>query len=125
MKTLHMAGLILALLVPLSVSAADAADKDPVTGLIRAAGWEMVRNNCTACHSAGLVTQNSGSRNHWLGLIRWMQATQNLWQFDETTEKAILDYLATHYGVKGGARREPLPKELLPINPYKADAGSS
>jgi len=122
MKTLPLAGLMLALALPVSSLA---AEKDPNTGLILADGWEAVRNNCTACHSAGLVTQNSGSRNYWLGLIRWMQATQNLWQFDAETETAILDYLATHYGVKEGARREPLPKELLPANPYKAEAGSS
>ncbi len=121
MKTLALTGLVLTLMFPLSAS----AEKDPATGLILADGWETVRNNCTACHSASLVTQNSGSRNHWLGLIRWMQATQNLWQFDATTEKTILDYLATHYGVKEGARREPLPKEMLPVNPYKTEAGSS
>ncbi|GAA0794158.1 hypothetical protein [Marinobacterium sediminicola] len=122
MKTLPLAGLVLALLVPLPVVA---AEKDPNTGLIMAEGWETVRNNCTACHSAGLVTQNSGSRNYWLNLIRWMQATQNLWQFDTATEKTILDYLSTQYGVKEGARREPLPRELMPENPYKADAKSS
>lgn len=117
MKTLPLAGLMLALMVPLPVLA---ADKDPGTGLVLADGWEAVRNNCTACHSAGLVTQNSGSRNYWLNLIRWMQATQNLWQFDPATEKTILDYLSTHYGVKEGARREPLSPELMPVNPYKA-----
>ncbi|MBP0049157.1 hypothetical protein H9C73_10445 [Marinobacterium sp. AK62] len=122
MKTLPLAGLALALLIPLH---APAAEKDPQTGLIVAEGWETVRNNCTACHSAGLVTQNSGSRNHWLGLIRWMQDTQNLWQFDPKTEETILDYLSTHYGVKEGARREPLPRELMPVNPYKAEATSS
>ncbi len=121
MKTLALTGLVLTLMVPVSAF----AEKDPTTGLVLAEGWETVRNNCTACHSASLVTQNSGSRNHWLGLIRWMQATQNLWQFDAVTEKTILDYLATHYGVKEGARREPLPKEMLPINPYKTEAGSS
>lgn len=122
MKTLPLAGLVLALLMPLPVAA---AEKDPNTGFIIAEGWETVRNNCVACHSANLVTQNSGSRNYWLNLIRWMQATQNLWQFDAATEKTILDYLSTHYGVKEGARREPLPRELMPVNPYKVETGSS
>ncbi len=122
MRTLPCAGLMLALLMPLPVMA---AEKDPATGFILADGWEVVRNNCTACHSASLVTQNSGSRNYWLNLIRWMQATQNLWQFDTATEKTILDYLSAQYGVKEGARREPLPRELMPENPYKMDAESS
>ncbi|MBR9829701.1 MAG: hypothetical protein GYB41_13855 [Oceanospirillales bacterium] len=122
MKTLPLAALVLALLMPLP---AIAAEKDPDTGLILADGWEVVRSNCTACHSAGLVTQNSGSRNYWLGLIRWMQATQNLWQFDAATEKTILDYLSTHYGVKEGARRQPLPREFMPVNPYKMDVDRS
>lgn len=122
MKILPLAGLGLVLLVSVPTLA---TEKDPDTGLVMAAGWEVVRNNCTACHSAGLVTQNSGSRNYWLGLIRWMQATQNLWQLDSATEKTILDYLSTHYGVKEGARREPLPRELRPINPYKGDDSTS
>lgn len=122
MKTLPLVGLTLALLMPLS---AMAAEKDPDTGFILADGWEVVRNNCTACHSASLVTQNSGSRNYWLNLIRWMQATQNLWQFDTATEKTILDYLSAQYGVKEGARREALPRELMPENPYKTDASRS
>ncbi len=115
--------LMLALLAP--VAPVPAAEKDPETGFIVAEGWETVRNSCTACHSAKLVTQNSGSRNRWLELIRWMQATQGLWQFDAATEKTILDYLSTQYGSKEGARRPPLPRALLPDNPYKPKLTSS
>ncbi|MBB3189793.1 hypothetical protein [Halomonas cerina] len=101
-----------------------AQQTDPDTGLVMAEGWQTVRNNCTACHSANLVTQNSGSRNHWEKLIRWMQDTQGLWQFQPETEATILDYLAKHYGPKEGARRPPLPRHLMPDNPYSTIAES-
>lgn len=113
--------------LPLTAAAQDgeAPQKDPQTGLIMADGWETVRSNCTACHSAKLVTQNSGSRNHWQYLIRWMQDTQGLWEFDAETESTILDYLAEHYGPKEGARRPPIPRALMPDNPYSTVAESS
>jgi hypothetical protein len=105
--------------------AAGAQEKDPDTGLIMAEGWETVSSNCTACHSASLVTQNSGSRNHWEKLIRWMQDTQGLWKFQAETETTILDYLAENYGPKEGSRRPPLPRAFMPDNPYStvADPG--
>lgn len=112
--------------LPLATAAqeGESPPKDPETGLIQAEGWETVRTNCTACHSARLVTQNSGSRNHWQYLIRWMQETQGLWEFDAETESTILDYLAEHYGPKEGARRPPIPRALMPDNPYSTVAES-
>ncbi|MEQ6918432.1 hypothetical protein [Halomonas aquatica] len=104
--------------------AAGAQEKDPASGLIMAEGWETVLGNCSACHSTKLVTQNSGSRNHWQYLIRWMQEKQGLWQFDAETESTILDYLAENYGPKEGARRPPLPRALMPDNPYSTVADS-
>ncbi|MGM0983783.1 MAG: hypothetical protein ACQEXG_10195 [Pseudomonadota bacterium] len=103
---------------------AGAQETDPDTGLVKAEGWETVRNNCTACHSAKLVTQNSGSRNHWQYLIRWMQDTQGLWEFEDETEGTILDYLAEHYGPKEDTRRPALPRTLMPDNPYPTVADS-
>ncbi|MDW7748686.1 hypothetical protein [Halomonas sp.] len=104
--------------------AAGAQETDPDTGLVKAEGWETVRNNCTACHSAKLVTQNSGSRNHWQYLIRWMQDTQGLWEFQAETEATILDYLAEYYGPKEDTRRPALPRTLMPDNPYPTVADS-
>lgn len=102
----------------LSATTVQAAETDPATGFIIAPGWETVRNSCIACHSAGLVTQNSGDREHWLSLIRWMQDSQGLWPFDPATEETILEYLSTYYGVKKGGRRLPLTADQLPVNPY-------
>lgn len=114
--------LAIVMLAPLGSAA---QETDPDSGLVMAEGWETVKANCTACHSARLVTQNRGSRNHWEHLIRWMQDTQGLWQFQPDTEATILDYLAEHYGPKAGARRPPLPPQLMPDNPYSrsGDAG--
>ena len=60
---------------------------DPVTGLVMTGDWEIVRANCVACHSARLITQQRGSAQQWLTMIRWMQKKQNLWQFDPATEE--------------------------------------
>lgn len=109
------------LVLGLSVTSVVAAEKDPATGFIIAPGWETVRNNCVACHSAGLVTQNSGSRAHWLSLIRWMQDGQGLWSFDPATEDTILEYLSSYYGPREGARRPALRIDQLPPNPYRTD----
>ena len=95
---------------------------DPSSGLIIDEGWELVRGHCAACHSARLVTQNRGNRQTWEDMIRWMQETQGLWPLDAVTENAILDYLARNYAPRAGARRAPLPAELMPLNPYEPKA---
>ncbi len=83
-----------------------------------AGDWELVRNNCVACHSPKLVTQQRGSRAQWLKMIRWMQESQNLWQFDPDTESRILDYLAEYYPPREQSRRAPIAPGLMPRNPY-------
>lgn len=102
-----------------------AQELDPDSGLVKAEGWQITKANCTACHSAKLVTQNSGTRNHWQSLIRWMQETQGLWEFQPEMENTILDYLAEHYGPKEDSRRPALPRTLMPDNPYPTIADPS
>ena len=89
---------------------------DPATGLIIAGDWSLVRNHCVACHSARLITQQRGTADQWLGIIRWMQATQNLAQFDPSTEAKIVGYLATYYPPGKRRRRAPVPRALMPAN---------
>jgi hypothetical protein len=96
-----------------------AEEIDTATGLIKAQGWDTVRNNCIACHSTKLITQNHGSRNRWEAIIEWMQVTQGLQQFDVETQDTILTYLATYYGPKKDARRALLDPHLMPKNPYQ------
>ena len=103
--------LLFILLLP---AVASAADIDPTSGLIRNPGWEQVRAHCGGCHSHALVTGQRADRNTWLDIIRWMQATQNLWQFQPEVETQILDYLAANYPPQSNRRRAPIPPSLLP-----------
>lgn len=103
-------------------AAATEIELDAYTGLKMADNWELVRNNCIACHSPKLITQQSGSAAQWLHMIRWMQAKQNLWQFDPETEEKIISYLATNYPPQEDRRRAAISPDLMPPNPYAPPA---
>jgi len=112
---------LLSVAVLLAASAfanADNVELDPFTGLKMAGDWELVRNNCIACHSPKLITQQRGSKAQWLNMIRWMQKKQNLWQFDPDTEDRIIGYLAGNYPPQADRRRAAIPPDLMPPNPY-------
>ena len=109
---------LLALLVAASAGAAE-PEVDAFSGLKMAGDWELVRNNCVACHSARLITQQ------WLGMIRWMQEKQNLWQFDPEVESRIVAYLAEYYPPAKERRRGAIPPDLMPPNPYAPTTDSS
>lgn len=101
----------------LIIFGADAEDKfklDKETGLIIDKGFTIVKANCTACHSAALVTQNRMSRETWLETIRWMQKTQGLWPLSKN-EPIILDYLTKHYNLSDTGRRKSIPVHLMPM----------
>jgi hypothetical protein len=102
------------LLVVLASAAVADEQIDEATGLFVAPGWELVRAHCGGCHSHQLVTSQRADRKTWLEIIRWMQATQNLWQFDAATETSILDYLAANYPPRPNRRRAPIPPTLMP-----------
>ena len=80
---------------------------DSLSGLVVAEHFEIVRAQCTACHSAKLITQSSASREGWEQMIRWMQKDQGLPDLGEN-EGRILDYLSQHYGIRKKGRRTPL-----------------
>ena len=105
-----------------TATAAQEPELDTFTGFKMTGDWELVRNNCIACHSAKLITQQSGSKGQWLKLIRWMQAKQNLWQFDPDTETRIITYLADNYPPQADRRRAAITPELMPPNPYAPPA---
>ncbi|MFP6834981.1 MAG: hypothetical protein VB948_02595 [Pseudomonadales bacterium] len=98
----------------LALTPAMAAERDPMTGLIIAPGWEMVRSYCGTCHSHPLVTSQRGDTTFWLDIIRWMQRTQNLPQLYAEHERTIVAYLAANYDETDWGRRPPLPSRLLP-----------
>src|SRR5690606_24376567 len=77
------------------------------TGLKVAQGFDIVRSQCTVCHSGKLVAQNRATRDGWETMIRWMQQTQGLWPLG-ANEPIILDYLATNYGAQESGRRPNL-----------------
>jgi mono/diheme cytochrome c family protein len=109
---------VIVAIAPVAQAAAQEPELDPLTGLKMTGDWQLVRNNCVGCHSAKLITQQSGTESHWLGLIRLMQAKQNLWQFEPATEQKIIAYLAANYPPQEGRRRAPIPPDLMPPNPY-------
>ncbi|WP_020531681.1 hypothetical protein [Flexithrix dorotheae] len=81
--------------------------KDAATGLIADENYQLVKTNCTACHSAKLITQNRATRAGWESMIRWMQNTQKLWDLGPN-EPLILDYLAKNYAPQKQGRRKNL-----------------
>lgn len=105
--------LAISLLCLVMLSAA-AEDIDERTGLKINPGWEQVRAHCGACHSYALVTSQRADRQTWIGMIRWMQETQNLWQFTPEVEAQIVDYLAASYPPQPNRRRAPIPPQLMP-----------
>lgn len=88
---------------------------DPNTGLAIDEGFDLVRGQCTACHSPKLITQSGKTREGWIESIRWMQRNQGLWDLGPT-EEPIVNYLAKNYPVPKSAmsRRPPLPAHLMP-----------
>ncbi len=120
----HLQCLLLLAAVLATATEIDAAEPelDAYTGLKMSGDWELVRNNCIACHSPKLITQQRGSEAQWLSVIRWMQAKQNLWQFDADTEAKIIAYLAQNYPPQADRRRAAIPPDLMPPNPYAAPA---
>jgi hypothetical protein len=82
------------------------------SGLIYAEGFDIVRGTCTACHSAKLVTQNRATRAGWTEMIRWMQASQGLWDLG-ANEPIILNYLATNYAPEDIGRRANIDVEAI------------
>lgn len=74
------------------------------TGLAYDNNFDLVRANCTGCHSGKLIAQNRATREGWRQMIRWMQKTQGLWDLG-SNEPKILDYLVTHYAPQKVGRR--------------------
>lgn len=105
---------VVCLAVLLTAGRGIAQEIDAASGLVKAPGWELVRIHCGGCHSHKLVTGQRADRQTWLAIIRWMQETQNLWQFDPQTEAGILDYLSSAYPPLPNRRRAPIPPQLMP-----------
>lgn len=77
------------------------------TGLIDDEGLMAVIGSCTPCHSAKLITQNRATKEGWVSMIRWMQASQGLWELGPN-EEVIVNYLAKNYAPEKKGRRANL-----------------
>jgi hypothetical protein len=117
MKKSLIIGILTLFIGVLHVNASSKVDEQ--TGLIIAPGFEEVKTNCTVCHSAKFITLQRGDKASWLSMIRWMQKTQGLWEFDKPLEETILTYLATNYPPGKASRRPNLKHTALPPNPYE------
>jgi len=115
---LRRGAVILSALFFSALACADDIPLDPYSGFKMTGDWELVRSQCIACHSAKLVTQQRGTAEQWLSMIRWMQAKQNLWPFQPEIEARIIAYLAENYAPDEDRRRAALPPDLMPLNPY-------
>lgn len=113
-QQLALAAALLAATSTLSAAEKTAYGIDQDTGLVMAPGWELVKANCTVCHSARFITGQRGDRATWESMIRWMQKTQGLWPIPAAMETTILDYLASTYPPGKQSRRPNLPPSLLP-----------
>jgi len=92
---------------PDSKASIDQIDNVDADGLAIDEALPIVKANCTACHSAKLITQNRATREGWKSMIEWMQKTQNLWPLG-ANEEVILNYLSKYYAPSFQGRRAPL-----------------
>ena len=106
--------LALSAVFALSANAAK-AKLDKESGLKIAPGMDIVKANCTVCHSAKFITLQKGDRDTWKQMIVWMQKTQGLWEFDAKTEDTILTYLETNYPPGKSSRRPNLKLKDMPV----------
>ncbi|MDE0981064.1 MAG: hypothetical protein OSB11_03730 [Gammaproteobacteria bacterium] len=109
---------LITLSLPLLFTTASSTAQESVAAgeLVQEEGWELVRDNCTECHSSLIIVQNSGNRDVWKSRIEWMQSSQGLGELDLEVEGSILDYLTSNYGQKTASRRQALPMHLMPSN---------
>ena len=90
------------------------AEIDISSGLINAPGFELVKSQCTICHSGSLIVSQRLGEKEWVRMIRWMQEEQGLWSLGDL-EEPIVTYLTQHYGVSVNLnrRRKPLNKDIF------------
>ena len=69
---------------------------------------ELLIQNCLACHSERLITQNHMERKAWDEKITWMQQNHNLWPLANDVREKILDYLASFQGVQNLNTVDPM-----------------
>ena len=114
----------LTFLTRLACAADQKVPLDPATGMKMGTDWEVVRNNCIACHSAQTFLRQRATEANWTSTLEWMQTNGGLPKLDPAVQSKIIKYLVTHYGpgASGTDRRAPIPATLMPPNPYATEA---
>lgn len=79
-----------------------------------AANESLLRDHCGACHSHQLIAAQRGDEAFWLDIVRLMASEQGMAPLDADAERAIVEYLAAHYGDSDWGRRPPIPVALMP-----------
>ena len=65
------------------------------------AGRDVTVDNCTGCHSPGIILQNSMTWKGWDEIITVMQNKHGLWDLAPEVRNQILNYLSTVRGIAG------------------------
>ncbi|MFT7471745.1 MAG: hypothetical protein ACI8XU_001641 [Kiritimatiellia bacterium] len=117
MKLIWLALVTLPLPLLFTAASSTAQESVAIGELVQEEGWQLVRDNCTECHSSLIIVQNSGNREVWKSRIEWMQSSQGLGDLGPELEGSILDYLTSNYGQKTASRRQALPTHLMPTTP--------
>lgn len=117
LKSIWLTLITLALPLLFTTSGSAAQENVAAGELKQTEGWQLVRDNCTECHSSQIIVQNSGNREAWKSRIEWMQNSHGLGELGPELEGSILDYLTSNYGQNSASRRQALPAHLMPSNP--------
>lgn len=80
------------------VSKEEPEDPDEFGVLVPAKGADETFNNCTACHSERIISQQGLSRKDWAELFEWMVDEQEMEKMEEPDYTLVLDYLSKNYG---------------------------
>ncbi len=80
---------------------------DSQSGLLVDDGYQLVKQNCSTCHSLKIVVQSKASRQAWIDTISWMQK-QGMPSLSKPIEQKILNYLSKNYAPDNKGRRTPL-----------------
>ena len=114
MKTRNLYKLIglVALFASVATVEAEEVEKDPLSGMIIAENWNLVKANCVVYHSTKGFTQIRLDRKNWEKIIKLMQEKNGLWPLGEMEPK-ILDYLEENYGLSDEHHNPKIRRPLL------------
>ncbi len=99
-----ISSVLVLLFIPLAAWGADKSialpSDNPHAALKPGPGVEVTRYHCVSCHSTDyIVMQPHGDAKQWEGVVKKMINVFGA-QISEQEVKAIVEYLASHYGAR-------------------------